>query len=437
MNIHKCILFNTGLLAFLSVSLLGSCKKNYSNPNAAGANEVFTSPNGIMGVAIGVQQTYSRNVTRFMADVNGLTTKETFVVNVGNLSETQLQSGGPSVDNNNAILNAMWNNAAKTVYDADNVLRAANNLEDRGFASGLIGYASIFKALSMGVFYLYYQNVPDSIGDNHTPTTFIPREQGLLKIINLINSALAIISSNPISSDFLNSLPEGMDVINTLNALKARFSLYAGDYSNAISAVNSVDLSKAVTFDFDPASPNPIFQTVTSTNNVYQPIDSTLGLPTGLRPDLTDQRIPFYTTINSTINPRFRLNGFWNSATKGIPVYFPGEMRLIKAESLLRQSSPDIPQALDIINDILKKSPSGDPLGIGANISAGFTGSADVNALLTEIYRNRCIEMFHSGLKLEDMRRFNRPENERGRNFFPYPLDERNNNPNLPADPPF
>jgi hypothetical protein len=42
-----------------------------------------------------------------------------------------------------------------------------------------------------------------------------------------------------------------------------------------------------------------------------------------------------------------------------------------------------------------------------------------------------------SGHKLEDMRRFARPNAERRRNLMPYPLRERDNNPNTPADPPF
>jgi hypothetical protein len=57
--------------------------------------------------------------------------------------------------------------------------------------------------------------------------------------------------------------------------------------------------------------------------------------------------------------------------------------------------------------------------------------------LLTQIYRNRCIELYLSGLKLEDMRRFARPLTERKRNFFPYPFRERDGNTNTPPDPSF
>jgi hypothetical protein len=61
-------------------------------------------------------------------------------------------------------------------------------------------------------------------------------------------------------------------------------------------------------------------------------------------------------------------------------------------------------------------------------------------AILTEIYRQRSIELFMSGSRLEDSRRFNRPGPgipgaERTRNFYPYPLSERDNNPNTPGDP--
>ena len=55
--------------------------------------------------------------------------------------------------------------------------------------------------------------------------------------------------------------------------------------------------------------------------------------------------------------------------------------------------------------------------------------------------RQRCIELYMSGMKLEDSRRFGRPGPndagaERSRNFYPYPTVERDNNSNTPADPP-
>ena len=73
-----------------------------------------------------------------------------------------------------------------------------------------------------------------------------------------------------------------------------------------------------------------------------QPKDSTLGLLVPLQPSLTDGRVPFYTSINASIAPRFRINGFGNAAATAFPIYLPGEMILIKAEAYARASTPDL-----------------------------------------------------------------------------------------------
>ena len=89
------------------------------------------------------------------------------------------------------------------------------------------------------------------------------------------------------------------------------------------------------------------------------------------------------------------------------------------------------------LNKVLTKTT--DVWGLGASLPA-YSGAKTADAVLTEIYRNRCIELFMSGLKLEDSRRFGRPAAgtataERNRNWYPYPLNERQNNTSTPADP--
>jgi hypothetical protein len=415
--------------------LLGfaGCKKNYSNPNAATSAQVLGSSKGLMGTAIGIQRTYSLNVAPGISDANGLITGETFLLNSGNTSELQLTTGGTAVDGTNALLGNIWTTANKCIYDANNVINGAAQLGDKGYANGLIGYATIIKALSIGSLSMLWEKVPDTIGT--TATAFIDRVQGFNKAIAAINKAQAAISANAISSGFLTDMPAGVDIVNTLNALKARYSLFAGNYAAALAAANTVDLSKKSTFNFEAATPNPVYNSATSTNNLYQPVDSTLGLPVSIAPDPADKRIPFYTVINATINPRFRLNGFWNAATTAIPIYFPGEMTLIKAEAYARQATPDLVNAVTELNKVVTKKAAADPLGIGADLPAvAPVTQADV---LTQVYRNRCIELFLSGLKLEDMRRFGRPNSERKRNLLPYPFREKDGNPNTPADPAF
>ena len=110
---------------------------------------------------------------------------------------------------------------------------------------------------------------------------------------------------------------------------------------------------------------------------------------------------------------------------------------LIKAEAYARMNPPNIAQALIELNKVITKEPSQDPFGVGAGLEP-LTGTFTQQELLTQIYRNRSIELYMSGLKLEDMRRFERPIAERTRNFMPYPFRERDSNPvNTPDDPDF
>jgi hypothetical protein len=119
-----------------------------------------------------------------------------------------------------------------------------------------------------------------------------------------------------------------------------------------------------------------------------------------------------------------------------IPLYLPGEITLIKAEVYARQASPDPVLALARLNDVVTKQPAADPFGVGAGLPP-VAGPLAPAQLLPLIYKHRSIELYLSGLKLEDMRRFGLPNGDRKRNFFPYPFAERDNNPNTPADPAF
>ncbi|HMK04355.1 MAG TPA: hypothetical protein VK489_09195 [Ferruginibacter sp.] len=421
------------VLSFISLGII-SCKKDFDNPNAAPQDDVFTSARGMTAAAVGLQRLYSYGRAGMLYNIvtaNGFVTNELRILNTGNLPEAQLSTGGTTVDGTNTVLGNIWANASKIMLDADRILAAAPSLPDKGYASGLIGYASIYKAMAIGTLAMFWEKVPDTVGTN---VTFSDRMAGYTRAIAVIDRALAAIATNPISTTFAGNIPAGTDIINTLYALKARYALFSGNYTLALATANLVDLTKRSTMNYDAVSINPIFETATSTNNVWQPVDSTFGLPIGLRPTATDKRVQFYTTINPTIAPRFRVGGFGLTSTTPWPYYVPGEIILIKAESYARMSPPDLANALIELNKVVTKQPTADPFGIGAG-ELPFTGATQA-AILDEIYRQRQIELYMMGFKLEDMRRFGRPlTGERKRNFFPYPFTERDNNPNTPIDP--
>jgi hypothetical protein len=430
MRKNHCKIF---LLAMSMLTSLTACKKDFNNPNAATQQETFASDRAATAVAAGLQRVYSTSAAGSLyalIDANGFVTNELTLRNAGNTGELQLSTGGSAVDGTNTVLNNVWTRSNKIIFDANNVIRFANGLSDKSYSSGLISYVAIFKALSIGSLSMLWEKIPDTIGIN---VPFIDRIDGYKKAIAVLNMGINAYKANTPSALVLGRLPADIDILNTLYALKARYSLFAGDYAGALASAALVDLTKKSVFSFDALNQNPVFESATATNNVYQPIDSTLGLPPSLAPEAGDKRIPFYIGINPSVAPRYRINGFYANGTAQVPVYLPGEMILIKAEAYARTNQ--LPEASIELSRVLTKKPSGDPYGVGADLLP--LGTLSQQQLLTEIYRQRCIELFMSGLKLEDMRRFARAVTERKRNFFPYPFAERDNNTNTPPDPLF
>ena len=420
-----------GYALLLTAMVLNSgCKKDYLNPNAATANDVLASAKGLTGVTVGLQKTFSTSRAGLLyagITLNGLTTNEMISINTGNTNEERLVAGGVQVDGDNSIVGNVWTSANKIIYDADNVINNAALLPDKNYAAGLIAHASIFKALALGNLSQYWERVPAGTGKD---VQFVTRLEGFNKAIATIDNALAVIAANSISTSFMGNIPNGIDIPNSLNALKARYALFAGNYTVAFNAANAVDLTKKSTFTYDALNLNPIFEVATSTNNVIQPKNLNLGQTGSNIPDPSDGRVPFYTVVNTTV----RINGFGAGTFTQIPVYLPGEMMLIKAEAYARQATPDLTNALIELNKVVTKN--NDIFGVNANLLP-LTGTFTQPQLLDLIYKHRCIELFMSGLKLEDMHRFNRPEAEMKRKYMPYPNQERDNNANTPANPAF
>jgi starch-binding outer membrane protein, SusD/RagB family len=422
--------FALAAVLFLAVG----CKKDYTDPTSAPEDQVFKSPSGLTGVAIGLQRVYTWQRASSMYNLvttDGFLTKQLAILNQGNTAEYQLFQGAEKVDpTTNSIVLSFWTNSNKVIYDANNVLKYAPELADKNYASGLIAYATIFKALAITNLAMFWEKLPDTTGAN---VGFITSAEGFNKALDLVNHALATVNANAISASFLTNIPAGINLVNTLQALRARLSLYTGNYAQALAAANAVDLTVKSTFNFDVQTFNPINEIAASNTNVYQPIDSTMGLPVGLQPSLTDKRVPFYISVSTTA-PRHRMSGFYATTTGPIPFYLPGEMILTKAEAYARQS--DLVNALIELNKVITKKPATDPFGVGADLPADV-GPYTQAQLLEQIYRHRAIELYLSGLRLVDNRRFNRPVSERKRNYLPYPFQERNNNTNVPTDPAF
>ncbi|WP_207906184.1 RagB/SusD family nutrient uptake outer membrane protein [Flaviaesturariibacter aridisoli] len=426
-NLHK-FLYGAALATVVAGGT--SCKKDFTDPSAISAAQAFTTPASITGVAVSLQRVYTAGRASSLYNkvvIDGLLTRQDSILNAGNIPENQLWLGGGNVDATNTMLAGLWTSSNKIVFDANNVIAGARNLGDRNYGSGLIAYATLFKALAVGDMATFWEQVPTGTGQS---ISFQTRAAALTSILSEIDGALAAMTANAPSAAVLANLPAGIDLPNSLQALKARYSLMLGNYQAALTAANAVDLTKKSVFSFSLVNPNPIWETVTSTNNVVAATPY-LGLPASLPADPADKRLPFYlqnTSISATA-------GFAATNITSWPIYLPGEITLIKAEAYARMNPPDLNSALTELNKVITKQRSVDPFGVGAELPA--VNLTTQQAILDEIYRQRAIELTQSGLRLEDMRRFNRPLAERKRNFLPYPFQERDNNPNTPPDPQF
>jgi hypothetical protein len=429
----KKYLINKTSKIMLMALILGasSCKKDFTNPGAATSVSALSSVNGLTGIAVGLQNWYAAGRGGLVYNTitaSGLLTNEIYVVNSGNTDEAQLGAGGSAVLNTNGMGIGMWSVSNKIIFDANNIIANVGVVGDKGYASGLVAYASIFKALALADMATFWDHIPDTVGNN---VNYITSAVGYARAIAAIDYGLNAVAANPISAAFQTNVNSGVSIVNTLYALKARYSLYLGNYAAALAAANSVNLTVKSVFNYSTVTLNPIFSVATSTNNVFQPVDSTMGLPAGLLPDPNDKREPFYIAISAS--PRFRVSGFGAGTTTVIPVYLPGEIMLIKAECYAQQN--DLVNGLIQLNNVVTKTPAADLFGVGAALTATTTTSQ--SDLVTQIYKHRCIELFMSGLKLADQKRLNRPTTERKRSFLPYPFAERNGNTNTPPDPPF
>jgi len=406
-------------------ALLVSCNEEFLDPTKPSQEEVLSTRSGLIGATNGLQQLWSNgraSVLYTSITANGLTTKELRVVNAGNVDEGFLEAGGASLTANNAVTRNLWaycmviNSESQKILDNINVLGVENE------KASVFTHASIFKAMALGTLIQFYEKVPTETMKN---AEFKSRADVLAKVISTLKATEPYLNT---ANGFTGLVP-GISYKNTVNALLARYYLMAGDNTNALAYANLVNLSVKSEFRFDALTNNPIAFNSIATNNNYQPKDRNLGLPSTLAPIATDERINFYVTADS------KALGFFNTSLKSIPLYLPGEIILIKAEALARRgTTQDLDDAVTELNKVLTKTASSDAFGVGANITA-YSGSMDQASILTEIYKNRCIELYMSGLRLEDSRRFNRPATERNRNWYPYPDSERFNNPNTPADP--
>ncbi len=424
------------LIILLAVQFF-SCRKTDLSLAPPREEDIMSTTESIVQALVGIKYRFAVNgihgngVVFNTITANGFTTGEIALKAGSNQDFNQLSAGRNAIAPNNALLTNLWANCLLINSTAKKLKESTFKVvKDSAVLYQLIKYIHLYQALSIGTLAGFWQYIPIETG---AEASFVTRNQALLYAVKLLDSAAAL----PLTTSALSgAMGNEINLRNSLLAISARYSLMLGDsaaifYEAAKQKASQVALSSRSVFVFNLQNQNPLYRSgFTSASGYLAKAD--FGLPVSLAFTRGDGRDTFYTRGSA-----FSGYGFGRSDFDSIPLYLPGEMLLIQAEVHTRQGN--LANAKQFLDQVLTKRNVNDAFRVGAGLTP-YTVPQDSSSLMTQVYRNRCIELYMTGLKLEDARRFKRPEPassaaESNRLWYPYPSQERNGNSKTPPDP--
>ena len=422
----------------VAISLVTGCDLDRRSPNAPTEEDVLATREGVLFLATGLQARFGDGEDDFIY-TGGLITDELGATTLALPSYKDTEEGR-LVSTYDAVV-APWETHYRTIRQAEEVLAATRALAadpivlDSATKNGVISLALLFKAMSLGELLQLYQQILLTAAEERTP--FVSRATALTTVIALLDSAAIQFRTLTPGATFNNSVrARGFDLRNTIFAMLARYHRLAGNDAAALAAADSVDLSvvSSIPYTF-PQTRNPINNLSTGANYVKPRDQFRLAVDSG---DLVDKRDEFFITVAAPAGNLRPLDEFRQYANRSapIPLYYPGEVSLIRAEALLNLGR--LPEAATVVNAVRTKCNTVsllDPEACSTPLPASALDTP--GELRAEIYRQRRVELFATGLRWEDVRRLGQVG--RGlsaqRCWLLYPDSERQTNPDVPADP--
>ena len=433
------------LVAFAAAGLV-ACNLDLTNPNSPTEGQVTTSADATIGLATGLQGRFAQSYGNF-AYMAGLVTDEFASTTAALISISDAEQG--SVPRGTGIAENVFNSVYRTVRTADELLAGSDALAaqfDAGTRSGLRALAYALKAEALGEALQSYQKIPIKTFGEIAPV-YVTRAEALPYIRALLDSAAAEIAATPPSALFNNSiLTPGVSLPNTIHLFRARYARMANDDAGALAASNLVARSGAsalsvLTFPAPAVSPNFYANVTGGTNGIAPRRQWRLSMTGG------DQRFTYFVDVTKPQTGRVgALLDSWlryANASNPLPVYFPDEALLIKAEALANTAQLAASQAVldSVRTDCTGNRGIDDPKAC----LAPLVGALTQPQLIAEIYSQRRYELLGAGLRWEDSRRRSLIRGavaapgvpvDGQRCWLPYAIGDANANPNVPADPP-
>ena len=429
--------------AAVAATTLAGCSLDLVNPNAPTEAQVITTVDGVIALATGLQARYATSYGNF-AYMAGLVTDEFASKSASLISISDAEQG--VVPAGTGVAENVFNSIYQTVYSADDLLAGAEALKaslEPGTYSGLRVLAFALKADALGQALQSYQQIPINTYKITQPD-YVPRSAALTFVRQLLDSAFNQLNAQPPSTFFNNTiLTPGVSLPNVVHLFRARYARVANDNAGALASANAVARSgpAAMSLLTFPAPATNFYAAVTGGVNGISPRRQWRLSMTG-----GDQRFNYFVVPSTTLTGRVNaLLDDWNryaSPNAPLPVYFPDEALLIKAEALANLNQLAESQA--VLDSVRTDCTGGRGLDDPKACLAPLGGPLTQQQLLDEIYLQRKYELLGTGLRWEDSRRRNAirgpvaapavPQDGQ-RCWLPYALGDRNANSHVPPDP--
>lgn len=421
--------------------LVTGCELDVTNPNSPTEEQTLTNAEGVLALGVGLQTRYAASHGALLYDA-GLLTDELAATTVALINVRQGEQG--IVENNAGLVADLWNSNYRTIKTANDIITAVPNVTlAAGTRSGLLALAYTLKAGAIGELLQGFQRITLNNANSETPQ-FFTRAAALDTVLALLDSAGRVLAATPPSAQFTTQvLSRNFNLPNTRLAFKARYLRMAGRDAAALAAADSVSRSVFSVLTHTAQAPNPVFVNSAGSSSVLPRRAFRTSAPA---PEAA--RVAYHVTpgVGPTFNGFLQPNDAWaryTAVTADLPLYFPDEMLLIKAEALVQLGR--LAEAVAAIDSVRTDcgAAAGRATGDPKPCQTPYAGPLTAAALRAEIYENRKYELFGSGLRWEDARRLNSVGGSTTaaggiarRCWLPYPIGERNANPaNVPADP--
>jgi len=340
------------------------------------------------------------------------------------------------------------------MMDATRIIQKAEEQNSPHYA----GVAKVCLALSLGTMTNLFGDIPYNEafnGDQGVITPAYDTQQEVYTAIDeLLSQAITDLGSTT------NIIALSGDIIYTNNktswikaayAIRARYALYKKDYANALSYINNSFASSdkfEMTFGTANSEAGPIYQYATVSS--YKDDKKMCSTFIDKLLNAADPRITFYaktleglyvgSPAGSEVSAASGLGTYNNSAPAPVVLSSYAEMQFIKAECLLKQSSPNSDGAAEaykaaVASSVLKVTGAAntDWLDANINIEDGTT------ITLEKIIEQKYLAMYSTVVPYDDFRRTGYPTLIPVTGAgpiparFPYPQTEISYNPNCPV----